>query len=318
MSCLLNNGGNTVRFIKRQARVAVRCRTLIFMLLPAILLVLVFNYIPMYGIIIAFKKFNYSLGIAGSPWVGFQNFELFFRNDTWLEVTRNTMLYNIGFLIVNTLLQLIFAMILSELTSRWFKKISQTLMLLPYFISWVVVGAIAFNLLSYERGFVNSFLTMFGMGRMDFYNTPGYWPLILVLFHIWKGVGYSTVVYLAAITGMDYEILEAAEIDGANIFQRLRHITFPSILPTIIILLLLNVGSLFRGDFGMFWNLVGQSGRLTSTTEIIDTYVFKSLQQSGGMERGAAAGLYQSLMCFITILLANFLVRKYDKDYALF
>lgn len=272
----------------------------------------------MYGIIIAFKKFNYSLGIAGSPWVGFQNFELFFRNDTWLEVTRNTMLYNIGFLIVNTLLQLIFAMILSELTSRWFKKISQTLMLLPYFISWVVVGAIAFNLLSYERGFVNSFLTMFGMGRMDFYNTPGYWPLILVLFHIWKGVGYSTVVYLAAITGMDYEILEAAEIDGANIFQRLRHITFPSILPTIIILLLLNVGSLFRGDFGMFWNLVGQSGRLTSTTEIIDTYVFKSLQQSGGMERGAAAGLYQSLMCFITILLANFLVRKYDKDYALF
>ena len=297
----------------------VRCRTLLLMLVPAVVLIFIFNYVPMYGVIIAFKKFNYSAGLLGSPWVGLQNFEFFFREGgDWWHVTRNTVLYNIAFLFINTFLQLVFAMVLSELTSRWFKKISQTLMLLPYFLSWVVVGAIAFNLFSYERGFINSFIGMFGMDPIDVYASPGMWPVILILFNVWKGVGYSTVVYLAAITGLDAEILEAAEIDGANIFQRMRHITLPSIMPTIIILLLLNIGSLFRGDFGMFWNLTGNNGRLYSTTDIIDTYIYRGLQRAGGMESSAAVGLYQSLLCFITIILANFLVRKYDKDYALF
>ena len=315
----MSNGKRTLPFIKRQLRTLIRCRTLLLMLIPALALVIVFSYIPMYGVVVAFKQFNYSAGILGSPWVGFQNFEYFFNSGQWWPVTRNTMLYSATFLVINTFLQLVFALVLSELTSRWFKKTSQTLMLLPYFISWVVVGAMSYNLFNYERGAVNSLLVGLGFDRIDIYGTPQIWPVLLVIFSIWKGVGYSTVVYLAAITGLDQQILEAAEIDGANIFQRIRHVTLPSIAPTIIILFLLHIGSLFRGDFGMFYNLVGlNNGRLFATTDIIDMYVFRSLFTSGGMERGAAAGLYQSLLCFITIMIANFLVRKYDKDYALF
>lgn len=315
----MSKGNQAVPFLRRQAQILVRCRTLLIMLLPALALIIIFHYIPMYGIVVAFKKFNYADGIMKSPWVGFQNFEFFFTSGQWWPVTRNTMLYSLTFLFINTVLQLVFSIVLSELTSRWFRKVSQTLMLLPYFISWVVVGAMSYNLFNYERGAVNSLLVALGLDRIDIYGTPQIWPLLLVLFSIWKGVGYNTVVYLAAITGLDPETTEAAEIDGANIFQRIRHITLPSIAPTIIILLLLSIGSLFRGDFGMFYNLVGlNNGRLFATTDIIDMYVFRSLFTSGGMERGAAAGLYQSLLCFITIIIANFAVRKYDKDYALF
>ncbi len=315
----MSNGSRTLSFVMRQTKTLIRCRTLLLMLIPALALVIIFSYIPMYGVVVAFKQFNYADGIMGSPWVGFQNFEFFFKSGQWWPVTRNTMLYSAVFLVVNTFLQLVFALILSELTSRWFKKTSQTLMLLPYFISWVVVGAMSYNLFNYERGAVNSLLVGLGLDRIDIYGTPQIWPFLLVIFSVWKGVGYSTVVYLAAITGLDQQIMEAAEIDGANIFQRMRHVTLPSIAPTIIILFLLHIGSLFRGDFGMFYNLVGlNNGRLFATTDIIDMYVFRSLFTSGGMERGAAAGLYQSLLCFITIMIANFLVRKYDKDYALF
>ncbi len=305
--------------IKRQLHTLIRCRTLLLMLVPAVALVILFNYVPMYGIVLAFKQFNYRDGIMGSPWVGFRNFEFFFQSGQWLPITRNTLLYNLAFLAVNTTLQLVFAIILSELSSRWFKKVTQSLMLLPYFISWVVVGAMVYNLFNYERGVINSLLVSFGAKKVDIYGSPGMWPAILIIANAWKGVGYSTVVYLAAITGIDQEIQEAAEIDGANIFQRMRHITLPFIMPTIIILLLLNIGSIFRGDFGMFFNLVGlNNGRLFAATDIIDMYVFRSLFTSGGMERAAASGLFQSVMCFITIMIANFAVRKYDKDYALF
>lgn len=305
--------------LKRQLRSLVRSRTLLLMLLPAIALVVLFQYIPMYGILLAFKQFNFRLGIAGSPWVGFQNFDFFFKSGQWLPITRNTLLYNLAFLAVNTILQLLFAMILSELTNKWFKKATQSFMLLPYFISWVVVGAMVYNLFTYERGVINNVLISLGLKRIDIYGSPHMWPGILIISNAWKGVGYNTVVYLAAITGIDQGIQEAAEIDGANIFQRMRHITVPFISPTIIILLLLNIGSIFRGDFGMFFNLVGlNNGRLFAATDIIDMYVFRSLFTSGGMERAAASGLYQSVMCFITILLANFAVRRYDKDYALF
>jgi len=315
----MSNGSRVVPFMKKQVKTLLRCRTLLIMLVPAVALVILFSYIPMYGVVVAFKRFNYADGILNSPWVGFQNFEFFFASGQWWPVTRNTMLYSATFILINTLLQLVFAIVLSELTSRWFKKLSQTLMLLPYFISWVVVGAMSYNLFNYERGAVNSILVALGFDRIDIYGTPQIWPLLLVIFSIWKGVGYSTVIYLAAITGLDQGTMEAAEIDGANIFQRMRHITLPSIAPTVIILLLLHIGSLFRGDFGMFYNLVGlNNGRLFAVTDIIDMYVFRSLFTSGGMERGAAAGLYQSLLCFVTIMFANYAVRKYDKDYALF
>jgi len=309
----------TLANIKKQLKGIVRSRTLLLMLLPAVALVILFSYIPMYGVVLAFKQFNYRDGILGSPWVGFANFQFFFQSGQWWPITRNTVLYNLAFLAINTTLQLVFAITLSELASKWFKKTVQSLMLLPYFISWVVVGAMAFNLFSYERGAINNLLVAMGADRVDVYGSPGMWPFILVIFNAWKGVGYNTVVYLAAITGLDQEIQESAEIDGANIFQRTFSITLPCIAPTIIILLLLNIGSIFRGDFGMFFNLIGvNNGRLFAATDIIDMYVYRSLTHLGNMGMASASGFYQSIMCFVTIMLANFLVRRYEKDYALF
>jgi putative aldouronate transport system permease protein len=201
---------------------------------------------------------------------------------------------------------------------KWFRKFTQTMLFLPYFISWVVVGAIAYNLFNYDVGTLNVMLKGLGLEPVDIYNTPSYWPVILVLVSAWKTLGYGSVMYLAAITGIDNEMYEAAEIDGANVFQRILHITLPNLFPTVIILVLLAVGNIFRGDFGMFYNMVGNNGLLFSSTDVIDTFVFRSLTTSNEIGLSAAAGFYQSVLGFATILLANYAVRKYDKDHALF
>ncbi|WP_127508393.1 ABC transporter permease [Paenibacillus humicus] len=288
------------------------------MLLPGVLFFLLFAYIPMAGVVLAFKQFNYAGGVFGSPWNGLDNFRFFFQSgDAW-RVTRNTALYNIAFIIVNNLLQIAAAILLFEAARPWFRKIFQTMLFLPYFISWVVVGAIAYNLFNYDYGTVNVLLKAMGMQPQDVYNTASYWPLLLVLISAWKALGYGSVMYLAAITGMDREMYEAAEIDGANIFQRMRHITIPNLYPTVIILVLLAVGNIFRGDFGMFYNMVGNNGILFSSTDVIDTYVFRSLTTNNDIGMSSAAGFYQSILGFVTILLANYAVRRYDKDRALF
>ncbi|NWL88633.1 sugar ABC transporter permease [Paenibacillus sp. 79R4] len=293
-------------------------RTLLLMLLPAVFFFLLFAYIPMAGIVLAFKQFNYSGGIFGSPWNGLSNFRFFFDSgDAW-RVTRNTALYNVAFIVVNNSLQIFAAILLFEVAGKWFRKITQTIMFLPYFISWVVVGAIAYNLFNYDVGMVNVLLNKIGFESVDIYNTAAYWPIILVFVAAWKTLGYGTIMYLAAITGIDTEMYEAAEIDGANIFQRIRKITIPSLMPTIIILVLLAIGNIFRGDFGMFYNMVGNNGLLFSSTDVIDTFVFRMLITSNEIGMSAAAGFYQSVLGFVTILLANYAVRKYDKDRALF
>lgn len=246
------------------------------------------------------------------------NFRFFFESgDAW-RVTRNTALYNIAFIVVNNLLQIFAAILLFEVAGKWFRKITQTVMFLPYFISWVVVGAIAYNLFNYDVGTINVLLNKIGMESIDIYNTAAYWPVILVLVSAWKALGYGTIMYLAAITSIDTEMYEAAEIDGANIFQRIRKITIPNLMPTIIILVLLAIGNIFRGDFGMFYNMVGNNGLLFSSTDVIDTFVFRSLITSNEIGMSAAAGFYQSVLGFATIMLANYAVRKYDKDHALF
>lgn len=293
-------------------------KALLMMLAPAVLFFLLFAYVPMAGIVLAFKQFNYDGGIFGSPWNGLDNFRFFFDSGNAWMVTRNTALYNIAFIIVNNVLQIAAAILLFEAVGKWFRKLTQTVMFLPYFISWVVVGAIAYNLFNYDVGTLNSILTAFGLERIDVYNTPSYWPVILVLVSAWKALGYGSVMYLAAITGIDTEMYEAAEIDGANVFQRIFHITIPNLYPTIIILVLLAVGNIFRGDFGMFYNMVGNNGLLFSSTDVIDTFVFRSLTTSNEIGLSAAAGFYQSILGFATILLANYAVRKYDKDHALF
>lgn len=293
-------------------------RTLLLMLLPAVMFFFIFSYIPMGGVILAFKSYNFRDGIFGSPWVGFENFKFFFISGQAFTVTRNTILYNLSFIFVNTVLQITMAILLSEIKGKYFKKVSQSFMFLPYFISWVIVGVMSYNVFNFEHGALNSFRKMLHIAPVDVYSNPVLWIFIIIIFCAWKGLGYGTVLYLAAIMGIDTEIYEAAAIDGANIFKRIFYITLPSLVPTITILTLLAIGNIFRGDFQMFYQLVGNNGVLFNTTDVIDTFTTRSLLQTNEVGMAAAAGLYQSVFCFVTILIANFVVKKNNEDNSLF
>lgn len=293
-------------------------KTLLFMIAPAVIYFLLFSYVPMAGIVLAFKQYRYDLGIMGSPWVGFDNFKFFFMTGDAFRVTRNTMLYNAAFILINNIFQIVAAILMAEIGSKLFRKTAQTIMFLPYFLSWVVVGAVAYNLFNYEHGTVNTLLRMLHIPELDIYTTPEYWKYILVFFSAWKAIGYGAVFYMASILSIDRETYEAAEIDGANVFKRIRYITLPSLRPTITILVLLAIGGIFRGDFGLFYQLVGNNGLLYQTTDVIDTYVYRSLLVNNEIGMSSAIGFYQSILCFVTIMATNFLVRKTDKDNALF
>ncbi|HHW23434.1 MAG TPA: sugar ABC transporter permease [Clostridiaceae bacterium] len=288
------------------------------MIMPAVLYFFIMCYVPMTGIVLAFKNYTYTGGIFKSPWVGFNNFKFFFNSGKAFLVTKNTILYNIAFLIINNFLQITVAIILSELAGKCFKKISQSLMFLPYFISWVVVGAFIYNLFNYEFGAVNTLLNSMGMEPIDVYSNPSAWKYILVAVSAWKWVGYGSVLYLAAILGIDSEIYEAADIDGANIFKKIWHITLPSLKATVIILLLLSLGNIMKGDFQMFYQVVGNNGLVLDATDVIDTYVVRSLMDLQEFGMTAAAGLYQSVLSLFIILGANKLIKIIDNDYALF
>ena len=293
-------------------------RVLLFMLLPAVLYYFIFSYIPMAGVVLAFNRFTIPRGIFGSPWVGLDNFKFFFSSGQALLVTKNTILYNLAFIFMNNVLQITLAILLSEIACRWYKKLAQSVMFLPYFISWVVVGAFAYNLFNYEHGTLNTLLGYLGMKPVDIYGTPSAWKYIIIAFQSWKWVGYGTVVYLAAVTNIDIELFEAANIDGAGIWKKIRYITLPSLKPMIVILVLLSVGNIMRGDFGLFYQLVGNNGTLYNATDVIDTFVFRSLTQSYEFGIPAACGLYQSVLCFVIILLTNSVVKRVQPDYSLF
>ena len=290
----------------------------LIMLLPAVIFVIIFAYLPMGGVLLAFKQYRYADGIFGSPWNGVENFKFFFLAGKAWTVTRNTLLYNIAFIFVNMFLQVTFAIILSELKGKVFKKVTQSSMFLPFFISWVVASSLFYNLFSYEYGVMNGLLRALGSEPIDIYARPGTWPFILVALQAWKSVGYGSVVYLASITGIDQQIYEAADIDGANIWQKIRFITIPSIVPTMIIMLLFALGAIFRGDFGLFYQLVGNNGNLLPITDIIDTFVFRALMSSADIGMSTAAGVYQSVLCLITVLIANKAVKCIQPDYSLF
>ncbi len=296
----------------------VKYRTLLLMLLPSALMVFVFSYLPMCGLVMAFERFNYSDGIFGSPWVGLENFKFFFASGKALSVTRNTALYNLAFIGINTVLEILFAIVLSEMAGKWLKKLTQSIIFMPYFISWVVVGSIAYSLLSYETGSLNGILESMGIDAINFYGEAGWWPFIIIAFSAWKGVGYGVVVYLASILGVDGAMHEAAAIDGANIFQRIRYITLPSITPTVITMTLLALGKIFRGNLDLFYQLVGQNGMLFDKTDVIDTYVFRMTIAATDVGQTVAIGFYQSVLCFITIIIANWIVKKKDENYSLF
>ncbi|MFC4778578.1 ABC transporter permease subunit [Paenibacillus sp. GCM10023252] len=293
-------------------------RSLFLMIMPAVLIFLVFSYLPMAGMVIAFKSYSYTDGIFGSPWAGFSNFEFLFQSGKAWLITKNTVIFNFIFMIVNNLLEIIIAIILSELAGKYFKKFLQSAIFLPYFISWVVAGAIVYNLLNYEFGAVNTFLKSLGLNPIDVYNNPDYWVYILTFFSAWKIVGYGTVIYLATITAIDSEMYEAAKIDGANLMQRIMHITVPYLIPTIIILILLKVSSIARGDFGMFYQLIGNNGILFDKTDVIDTYAFRALLELQEFGMSSAVGVYQSVLNFVIIIIVNEAVKRYNRDSALF
>lgn len=267
---------------------------------------------------LAFKNYQYAGGIYGSPWTGLDNFKALLVAGKLGQVTRNTLLYNIAFLVLGVIFEMGSAILLNELFGKWFKKIAQSFMFLPYFISWVVAGAIMYNIFNYERGVFNHVLNMLGANSFDLYNTPAAWPFVLIFLKIWKQTGYGSVVYLAAITGLDQEMFEASAIDGANAWQKIRYITIPSLIPTMMILVLMGIGNIFRGDFGLFYQTVKSSALLQPVTDVIDTYVFRLLINNSDIGVSAAAGLYQSVLCFVTITICNKLVKKVEPDYALY
>ncbi|MBR6571393.1 MAG: sugar ABC transporter permease [Clostridia bacterium] len=288
------------------------------MLAPAVIYAIIFAYWPMSGIVLAFKDYKTRLGIFGSPWVGLQNFEFLKISGKLGMLTLNTFTYNIIFIVLGIVLEMGFAIILNEVFGKRFKKVLQTVMFLPYFISWVVVAAIMYNIFNFEKGSFNVIATAMGAQPLDLYNNGGAWRIVIPLVNAWKKTGYGMVVYLAAITGLDQDMFEAASIDGANVWQKIRHITIPSLFPQMMILTLLAVGNVFRGDFGLFYQTVKTNARILPHTDVLDTYVFRSLMQTGDIGMSSAAGLYQSILCFVTICTANFVVKKVQPDYALF
>jgi putative aldouronate transport system permease protein len=293
-------------------------RLLLLMLLPAVLYVVIFNYIPMGGIIVAFKSFNFTKGFFGSDWCGFDNFKfLFISNKLW-PLTRNTILYNLAFIIVGLIVQVGFAVAINEIACVWFKKLFQSFMFLPFFISWVVVVAVEEAVFGYDYGVINQILVGLGIAKLNIYVSAAPWPFLLVLFNVWKSAGYGSIIYLAAISGIDQEMYEAASIDGANVWQKITRITLPNLVPTIIIMLLLAIGNIFRGDFGMFYQLIGNNSVLLDVGDILDLFIYRAMVSSSNIGMASAAGLYQSVLCFITIVTANWLVKKYNTDYSLF
>jgi putative aldouronate transport system permease protein len=292
---------------------------LLLMLVPGIVFFFIFSYLPMIGIYYAFTRYDFSGGLFGSPFVGLENFRFLFASGTALNITVNTIFYNTIFIVGGNTSQAAVAILLSKVSGRYFRKTSQTIMFLPYFISYVIVGTFAYNILNYDTGFINNMLVSLGMAKYDFFNTAWIWRLLIPIFHFWKNIGYGSVIYLAAIMGISEEYYEAASIDGAGVMQQIRYITIPCLKPTFVILLLLAVGNILRGQFDLFFQLTGKNGLLFSATEILDTYVFRSLRfNTGSIGMGAAAGLYQSFVGMFIVFFANWGVRRIEPDMSLF
>jgi putative aldouronate transport system permease protein len=288
------------------------------MFMPVAIYFIVFSYFPLAGIIVAFKNYNYQKGLFLSPWNGIDNFTFFFRSGKAWLVTRNTIFYNLIFIIFYNLFSIIVAICLSEIVSKMFKKISQTMMFLPYFISWVTVAAFMYNFFGYEYGMLNSLLVKIGKTPIDIYANPTFWYFLLPFLYVWKSVGFGSVLYLSAIMGIEQESYESASLDGANRYQKIIYITIPMLKPTMYTLVLLSLGRILRGEFDMFYQLVGTIGTLFDQTDIIDTMVFRTLMIVNDFGIASASGFYQSVLCFLIITLVNGTVRHINKDYALY
>lgn len=289
------------------------------MALPGFVYMLINNYLPMFGVTIAFKKLNFREGIWGSPWCGFNNFKFLFASSEAWTITRNTIGYNIAFFIVTNAIAIMVAILINEIQKQAAKKVYQSLILLPYLMSWVIVSYLAYTFLSAETGMINnSILQPLGLTEINWYQEKKYWPFILIFVNTWKGVGYSMIIYLSSIVGISTDYFEAARIDGASKWQQIKYITLPLLKPTVITLFILAVGQIFRSDFGLFYQMPRNSGSLYSVTRTLDVYVYQALMKNYDYAMSSAASVYQSVVGFVLIVLANKLVKKYDANSSLF
>lgn len=302
------------------------------MLLPGFTFLLLFSYLPMPGIIMAFKKFKltmppkdfwlqnpfiYSVFVK-NPWVGLNNFQFLFTTpDAWM-ITRNTVLYNVVFIFLGLVCSVALAIAISELVQRRIAKLYQTVFFFPYFVSWIVVSYLAYALLSSDFGMINQILKTLGIEPVRWYSAPQAWPFIFVFFNLWKYTGNGSIIYLASIAGLDQELYEAAAIDGASRWQQIRRITIPQLVPIMVLLSILAVGRIFNSDFDMFYSLINNSGELRKVSTVIDVYVYNAIINNGQFGLSAAASLYQSAVGFVLILTTNMIVRKVEPDMALF
>ncbi len=312
----------TVTTTKRESRFVLNLRKyglLYLMTLPGLAYLLINNYLPMAGLVIAFKDVDFRKGLFGSDWIGFKNFEYLFASSDALQITRNTLAYNAVFIIVNTVVAVMVAVLLADISGSKIGKFYQSSILLPYLISMVIISYIAQAFLNTERGFLNnSVLALFGADPIKWYTEPKYWPFILVFIKCWQQVGYLCVIYLSSILGIDKEYYEVSYLEGATKLQQIRDITLPLIQPTIIMMVLLSIGRIFYSDFGLFYHVPMNSGALYSTTNVIDTYVYRGLMQLGDIAMSSAAGCYQSLVGFVLVMISNLVVKKISPENALF
>jgi putative aldouronate transport system permease protein len=293
-------------------------KTLILMCLPAIVFFIAFCYAPLPGLYVAFVKYNYGKGIFGSKFIGLENFRFLFESGKLWMLTRNTILYNFAFLILDNVVAVFMAVLLNEITHRWFKKFSQTVMLLPYFISAVLVGLLVYNIFNFDYGFFNRVLKYMNIEPWAPYSDPKAWPGIIILVQLWQCTGYNTIVYFATIMGIDSETIEAARIDGVNAFQRIRYVTLPMLKPTFVILMLFAMGGIVKGNFGLFYNIVGQNSMLYPMTDIIETYVYRATMSDFNFSTASAVGFYQSVIGFAIVMVCNKVIKHVEPDYALF
>lgn len=305
--------------MKAFKRHMIRYKALWALALPGIVLTLLFSYIPLSGLVIVFKQYNFQDGIFGSPWVGLDNFKFFFANfDKAWRATKNTILLNTCITVFGTIFSVALAVMFHQIRSKAVLKITQSMSILPYFISWVVVGGVLKALLDYNGGTVNQVFLALGMERVDFYNDPKYWRVLLTLINVWKAAGYNGIIYFATIAGFDTSFYESADVDGASMWQKIWYITLPLLKPTIIILFLLSVGKMLSGNLTMMMSVTNLSPMLLETTDIIDTFVYRSIMGMGDFAMGSAIGLYQSIFGFALVLVSNWLAGRFDKDYRLF
>ncbi len=285
---------------------------------PSLLVVFLFRYLPMYGLVLPFKNItNMADGFFESEWCGFKNFEYMFRGSDAMTALRNTVLYNLAFILLHIVVGVLFALMLFELTSR-FVKVYQTTIFLPYFISWVVGAFIVKAFLDPNYGTINHMLSAFGIDPISWYSDSKYWPYIIVIINIWKGMGYNILLYYAALVGISPEYFEAARLDGANKLQQIIYVSIPMIKKVIVVLFILNVGKIMRADFGLFYNVPLNISLIRSTTDVLDTYVYRSMTQIGDIGMSSAAAFFQSVVGFFLVIATNFVVKKVDEDSSLF